>query len=129
MRITGKILTELPVASGSGKFGNWSRKDIIIEQKNKYRTKLCLCIWDKALQSGTFLIGQEADFEIEVESRSYNGSWFTQVILKNYKLLNVKPAYKYEVDVEENYEQKKYSHQDMIDIAFEGDADWLWNID
>ena len=127
MRITGKILTELPVASGSGKYGNWNRKDIIIEQKNKYRTKLCLCIWDKALQSGTFLIGQEADFEIEVESRSYNGSWFTQVILKSYKLLNVKPVYN--SDVEENYEEEKFSRQDMIDHAFEGDADWLWNID
>lgn len=133
MKIKGKILKVLPLTTGSGKFGHWKRRDIIVEQGNKYQSKLCLCIWKKELHQIDFIENIEAEFEVELESKTYNGAWFTQIVVKSVSLPSSNPKNNYFQEVEhedaEDYNYTKSELRDMYEAAFENDPQWEWNID
>jgi hypothetical protein len=79
MQLTAKLIQLLPVQTGAGKNGPWKKQDIIVETDGTYPKKICMSIWGdkidvKILQPGIFL---KIDFEIE--SREYNGRWYTDV--------------------------------------------------
>jgi hypothetical protein len=80
LELSGKIIQILPEQTGTGKNGQWSRQDFIIETQEQYPRKVCFSAWGdkvsllKALKTDT---GVNVSFN--VESREYNSKWYTDL--------------------------------------------------
>ncbi|MDQ6608507.1 MAG: DUF3127 domain-containing protein [Bacteroidota bacterium] len=79
MQLSGKLIQLLPLQTGQGKNGPWKKQEVILETEGQYPKKVCVAIWgdkadEKMLQAGNIL---KIDFD--VESREYNGRWYTDV--------------------------------------------------
>lgn len=80
MEITGKIYSILPVQTGQGKNGEWKKQSIVLEVENgKYPKKVAITVWGDVIDKNTFTEGGEIDVKIDIESREYNGKWYTDV--------------------------------------------------
>ena len=76
MEISGKVIAILPLATGEGKNGTWRSQDFVIETLDQYPKKVCLnCFGDKINLMPN--IGDEINAGFDIESREYNGRWFT----------------------------------------------------
>ena len=76
----GKIIQIQPEESGTGKNGVWVKQQIVIETNEQYPKKICLALWgDKVAQAKEYKIGQSLKIIAAVESREYNGKWYTDV--------------------------------------------------
>ena len=83
MEITGKLIQKLPVQSGTGANGTWTRADILIETIEQYARKVCISFWgERARMLDQYQEGNivTVSFDLESrESRNTPGSWFTSV--------------------------------------------------
>lgn len=80
LEITGKVVAKLPQQSGQGKNGPWIKQDFIIETQEQFPKKVCISLWgDKAKELDTFAIGENLKAGINVESREFNGKWYTDI--------------------------------------------------
>lgn len=81
MRISGKITHVLPLESGESAKGTWFKRTVVVEKKSddKYKKSVAVTVWSDMAEKFNFVVGSEIDFEIDVESREYNGRWFTDV--------------------------------------------------
>ncbi len=80
MEVEGIITNILPPVTGTSARGQWSRQDVIIEQPSEFNKKLCVSFWgDKANELSKFSIGTKVSVGINIESREYNGRWYTEV--------------------------------------------------
>lgn len=79
MQIRGRIIASLPLASGTNRNGQpWSKATIVVETAGQYPKKVALNNLKKAEEFARLPIGATATFEIEIESREYNGRWYTE---------------------------------------------------
>ena len=85
LEISGRLVTVLPEQTGNGRNGVWKKQDFVIEIAGPYPKKVCMTAWgDKAdalLEAST---GDELKVSFDVESREYNGRWYTD--LKAWKI-------------------------------------------
>jgi hypothetical protein len=79
MNISGKVYQILPEARGEGKNGPWSRQDFVIETDDQFPKKVCISVWNNKIKLSELKQGDKVDIEISVESREYNGKWYTDV--------------------------------------------------
>lgn len=85
MDIKGKIIQVLEPVSGKSKNGDWKKQEFIIETEDKFPKKVCLAIWNDKVSLGSFNVGDSVVADINVESREYNGRWFTEIKVWNLK--------------------------------------------
>lgn len=80
LEISGKLVAKLQQQSGQGKNGTWIKQDFIIETQEQFPKKLCISLWgDKAKDLDNIAIGETLKAGINVESREFNGKWYTDV--------------------------------------------------
>jgi len=80
LEIIGKIHQILPLQSGVGKNGTWSKREFIIETFEQFPRKVCISAWgDKSDNLEQYPIGSTVKAAINIESREYNGKWYTDV--------------------------------------------------
>lgn len=79
MEIQGKIIQVLPLQSGEGKNGTWKKQDFVIETESQYPKKICISMWGDKADPGIIQEGNVVVASIDVESREYNGKWYTDV--------------------------------------------------
>lgn len=79
MEITGRIIQLLPLQSGQGKNGVWRKQDYIIEFGGQYPKKVCFNIWGDKIDTFQLKEGEEVKVEFDIESREFNGRWYTDV--------------------------------------------------
>ena len=79
MDISGKIIQLLPVQTGQGKNGTWKKQEFILETGDTYPKKVCIAVWGDKIDMGSFKPGDTVDVSFDVESREYNGRWYTDV--------------------------------------------------
>lgn len=80
MELNGKVSKVLPIESGEGKNGTWQKQSIIIETDNgKYPKKVAVAFWGDLVDNSAFVEGNNISVEFDVESREYNGKWYTDV--------------------------------------------------
>ncbi|UJP65981.1 DUF3127 domain-containing protein [Mongoliitalea daihaiensis] len=79
MELTGKIIQIMPLQSGNGKNGVWKKQDYILETNAQYPKKVCLTVWGDNIDSFGLQSGEQVTVSIDVESREYNGKWYTDV--------------------------------------------------
>lgn len=82
LEITGKLIQKLPMQSGVGASSgkSWQKQQFVIETVEQYPRKICAMLWgDKADQLAHFNIGDMMKVSFDVESREYQGRWYTDV--------------------------------------------------
>lgn len=81
MELKAKVVKTLPMEQGVSKSsGNdWKKATIIVETLGQYPKKVALTNLKKAEEFSTLTIGKEYKFKIDVESREFNGKWYTNV--------------------------------------------------
>jgi hypothetical protein len=88
MDITGKIIQFLQVQTGQGKNGTWKKQEFILETGDTYPKKVCIAVWGDKIDMGSFKAGDMVDVSFDVESREFNGRWYTDV--KAWKMVSKK---------------------------------------
>ena len=79
MQISGKLIQLLPPQSGQGKNGTWKKQEVIIETEGQYPKKVCIAIWGDKADEKVLQVGNTLKIDFDVESREYNGKWYTDV--------------------------------------------------
>lgn len=80
MDITGKLSEILPEQTGQGRNGSWVKISFIIETQDQYPKKICIDAWgDKVDNVKNLNINDTVKVDFDVESREYNGKWYTNV--------------------------------------------------
>lgn len=78
MELTAKLIQVLPLQSGEGKNGPWKKQEIIVETPGQYPKKLCIAIWGDKINESVLMVGNELKLFFDIESREYNGRWYTE---------------------------------------------------
>jgi Domain of unknown function (DUF3127) len=79
MQLTAKLIQLLPLQTGTGKNGEWKKQDIIVETESQYPKKVCISIWGDKINTSQLKVGNQLKVDFDVESREYNGRWYTDV--------------------------------------------------
>jgi hypothetical protein len=79
MEITGTVVNLLPLQSGQGKNGVWKKQEFIMETPGQYPKKVCLSLWGEKVDEIKISTGDKITASINIESREYNGRWYTDV--------------------------------------------------
>ncbi|MCK9421053.1 MAG: DUF3127 domain-containing protein [Bacteroidales bacterium] len=90
MEITGKIIRVLALQQGEGKNGPWKKQEYVIETSDKIPRKVCFSLWGDKVDQFRLTEGAEAGISFDLESREYNGRWYTDV--KAWKVTKKQPA-------------------------------------
>lgn len=85
MDLSGKIVSQLPEVGGNSKTGNaWRKQEFILETGGQYPKKVCVSLWGDKIDQFGLKVGEQVTMGIDVESREYNGRWYTEI--KAYKV-------------------------------------------
>ncbi|HQD08214.1 MAG TPA: DUF3127 domain-containing protein [Flavihumibacter sp.] len=80
MDLNGKLIQLLGVQTGQGKSGNqWKKQDFILETGDTYPKKVCIAVWGDKIDMNQFKVGDQLTVSFDVESREFNGRWYTDV--------------------------------------------------
>jgi hypothetical protein len=79
MQLTAKLVQVLPLQTGQGRNGEWRKQDIILETDGQYPRKMCIAIWGDRIDSSQLVIGNNLTIDFDIESREFNGRWYTDV--------------------------------------------------
>jgi tRNA U34 2-thiouridine synthase MnmA/TrmU len=81
MEIQGTLKQILPLESGESKSGKaWQKQTIIVETQETYPKLIAVEVNEKAINRlQDYQIEQTITCSINIESREYNGRWFTSV--------------------------------------------------
>ncbi len=79
MELTAKLIQLLPLQTGTGKNGPWKKQDIIVETDGQYPKKVCVSVWGDKIKEDLLQTGSLLTLSFDVESREYNGRWYTDV--------------------------------------------------
>jgi hypothetical protein len=79
MQLIAKLVQLLPLQTGTGKNGAWKKQDIIVETEGQYPKKVCVSIWGDKINESLLQVGSQLNISFDVESREYNGRWYTDV--------------------------------------------------
>jgi len=80
MEISGTIIQILPEVGGTSKTGNaWRKQEYVLETKDQYPKKICFNAWGEKIDQFALKEGDDAIVSFDIESREYNGRWFTEV--------------------------------------------------
>lgn len=108
MNLKAKLVELLPLQTGMGKNGQWRKQDIIVETDGQYPKKICVSVWGDKINEKQLVIGNALEIDYELESREYNGKWYTDVkawkIVSNEDLVkrNLEEGLSEQNEVEEN---------------------------
>jgi len=81
MEIIGKLIQKLPLQSGISKTGNsWQKQEFVIETLEQYPRKICANLWgERTAVLETLNIDDKVVMYFDLESREFNGKWYTDV--------------------------------------------------
>jgi hypothetical protein len=79
MEVKGKVVKMLPLQSGQGKNGEWKKQEFIVETEGTYPKKVCVAAWGEKIDQFDVSEGDSVNVSIEIESREFNGRWYTDV--------------------------------------------------
>lgn len=80
LNISGIVLNILPLQTGTSKAGNqWQKQDFILETGGQYPRKVCICLFGDNVEKFPLQVGQSVTASVDIESREFNGRWYTDV--------------------------------------------------
>jgi len=79
MDFEGVVFRVLPVVKGTSARGEWVKQEVVFEMPGEFNRKICVGFWgDKAHDAASLKEGEKVAVSVNVESREYNGRWFTE---------------------------------------------------
>lgn len=86
MEATGTIIDILSEESGTTNSGKaWQKQTFAIETEGQYPKKIAIQVWGEKINDlAKFSIGDKITAHINIESREYNGKYYTDI--KSYRL-------------------------------------------
>lgn len=111
MELKGKVIQLLPPQSGMGKKGPWKKQEFILETQSQYPKKVCLSAWGDKIDQFNLNVGEEVTVTVDLESREYNGRWYTEA--RAWKLEKTDQQSAPPPPAEEPYPQQPASFDDM----------------
>lgn len=80
MEIQGRIIMVAPEVGGTSKAGNnWRKQEYVLETMAQYPKKICFSLWGERIDQFSIQEGEELTVQIDLESREFNGRWYTEV--------------------------------------------------
>ncbi len=79
MELTGTIVNILPEQSGEGRNGPWRKQEFILETEGMYPKKVCVAVWGEKIDQFAIKEGEKVTAAVNIESREFNGRWYTDV--------------------------------------------------
>ena len=82
MEIQGKIVQILPLQSGVGKASGkeWKKQEFVLETlESQFPRKICFNLWGDLIDRTALQVGEDVTVQVDLESREYNGRWYTDV--------------------------------------------------
>ena len=79
MELAGKVLNILPLQSGKSQRGEWRKQEFILETQGQYPKTVCITLWGDRIDEANLSEGDMISAQIDIESREYNGRWYTDV--------------------------------------------------
>ena len=80
MEITGRIIFDLPEQNGTSKAGNaWRKKEYVLETEDTYPKKVHFDFFGDRVEQFPLEVGQRIKLSFDIESREYNGRWYTSI--------------------------------------------------
>jgi len=78
--IFGTVVQVMPVVTGSSSKGTWQKQDFVMEYGDKYPKKVFLTLWgEENINKYDLVEGMKITAFLEIESREYQGKWYTNV--------------------------------------------------
>jgi hypothetical protein len=79
MQLTANLVQVLPVETGMGRNGEWKKQSIVVETDGQFPKKVCVTAWGDKINASQLQIGKRLTIDFDLESREYNGRWYTDV--------------------------------------------------
>ncbi len=80
MEFEGVVYRKLPEVTGSSARGAWKKQDVVFELPSEFSRKICVTFFgDRAEDAASLNEGDTVTVSVNVESREYNGKWYTDV--------------------------------------------------
>ncbi|MDR1887043.1 MAG: DUF3127 domain-containing protein [Prevotellaceae bacterium] len=81
LELTGRIVQILDLQSGTSARGDWKKQEFILETEEQYPRKICISLWgDRIGDIAGVQLGKEIlTVSFTLESREFNGRWYTDV--------------------------------------------------
>ncbi len=83
MQIKAKINQILPMQTGTSAKGEWRKQNIIVDTIGDISRKICITIWGDKINESQLQVGNELQIDFDLESREYNGKWYTDALARN----------------------------------------------
>lgn len=86
IEFTGKVHEILPLKTGVGRNGPWSRGTVVFEVPDgRYMTKIACENANDAEKFVKLKKGQSVHVKADISSREYNGNWYTSAVCWEFK--------------------------------------------
>ncbi len=109
MEIQGKMVRLGNLTEGTSPRGAWRKQELIIETLEQYPKQVCLVCWnDRVAEAQNFKQGQIIKAQISIESREFNGKWYT----------DVRP-FRFEIEMQQQQNQQIQQPQQFAPQTFE----------
>lgn len=80
MEIQGKIILALPEMTGTSKAGNpWKKREYVLETHDSFPKKVHFDFFGDRADQFILNPGDEVTLSFDIESREYNGRWYTSI--------------------------------------------------
>ena len=90
MEIKGKVTHILEPVTGTSAKGDWKKQTfVILEDKEQYPKSIAIDAFNKDLE---FKVGDVINVSINIESREYQGKWYTNVGMWKSEMIEVGKA-------------------------------------
>lgn len=81
MEFEGTVFDILSPTTGTSARGEWQRQEVIFEmQDGQYSRKVAVTFFNKEAEVKSLVKGQSYTVSINLESREYNGRWYTNAM-------------------------------------------------
>ncbi len=80
MDVVGKIIVVLPEVTGVSKAGNaWKKREYVLETQESRPRQIFFDFFGERADQFPLQVGQVVRLYFDIESREYNGKWFTSI--------------------------------------------------
>ena len=79
MEFEGVVYKIMPVTRGTSARGEWQRQEVIFELPQEFSRKICVIFFNKESDVARLREGMICTVSVNIESREYNGKWYTDV--------------------------------------------------
>ncbi len=80
MEFEGIVYRKLDPVSGTSAKGGWKKQDVVFELPGEFSRKICVTFFgDRSDDAAALSEGDSVNVSVNVESREYNGKWYTDV--------------------------------------------------